>query len=309
MKQKYTKKHIENAIDYWQKLLESFDVSSIDVEVVDDLSRIKELLPEVVNLVKSTYRPIGGYYGNTDISKLSRSISLIKLVKAEDGHIASCAFYRNANGGFKIQAYGNDGTQFGKDGVKAIVKSDTAPYTNWIWGEVSGAIEHYFKKFEGYPLPNEFVVEVLHKSPNDIELLDDGFHYRRRIGQNEDQTEKVIYGFPNKEIADKAMAAAEYEAKRLTLNMNLVKPSNLANESEDSPLTFEGACSYVTQLSDLYDECKWDQLTPGLSALLDQSIEVIRNNVDKAKWVQMTLDEALWLKEHMPEIKFFKYTF
>lgn len=79
--------------------------------------------------------------------------------------------------------------------------------------------------------------------------------------------------------------------------------------SEDSSLTFEGACSYVTQLSDLYDECKWDQLTPGLSALLDQSIEVIRKNVGKAKWVQMTLDEALWLKEHMPEIKFFKYAF
>lgn len=91
--------------------------------------------------------------------------------------------------------------------------------------------------------------------------------------------------------------------------MNLVKPSNLANESEDSPLTFEGACSYVTQLSDLYGECKWDQITSRLSKLLDQSIEVIRNNVGRAKWVQMTLDEAMWLREHMPEIKFFKYTF
>lgn len=304
---KYTKKQIIESIEHWQQILESYD-DNIAVEIIDDPDKIKILLPTVVDIVKNTYRPIGGYYGNTNIDKLSRSISLVKIVKNNDRDIASCAFYRNVNGGFKLQAYGNDGTQFGKDGVKAIVKSDVSPYTSWIWGEVSGAIEHYFKKFEGYPLPNEFVVEVLHKSPDDIELLDDGFHYRRKIGSNSNATEKVIYGFPNKEIADKAMSVAEYESKRTTLNMDLVNRKPEVNEVEENKLSFEGACSYVTQLSDLYDEQGWDQLTPGLSALLDQSIDVIRDNVNKAKWVQMTLNEALWLREHMPEITFVKNT-
>lgn len=307
MKNLYSRQQISKTVKHWQKILESYD--DINVEVIDDIDKIKSLLPAVIDLVKSTYRPIGGYYGNTNVNKLSRSISLIKIVRNDAGNIASCAFYRNVNGSFKLQAYGNDGTQFGKDGVKAIVKSDISPYTNWIWGEVSGAIEHYFKKFEGYPLPNEFVVNVLHKNPDDIELLDDGFHYRRKIGANSNATEKVIYGFPDQDTANKAMNAAEYESKRTTLNMDLINRKQDLDEAEDGKLSFEGACSYVNQLSDLYDEQGWDQLTPGLSALLDQSIEVIKDNVNKEKWVKMTLDEALWLRENMPELTFFKSSF
>lgn len=296
---KYTKTQIIEAIKHWENVLESYN--GINVEVVDDVDAIKSLLPTIVGIVMKTYRPIGGYYRNTTVNKLSRSTSLMKIVRNGNSEISSCAFYRNVNGSFKIQAYGNDGTKFGKDGVKAIIATDVAPYTNWIWGEVSGPIEHYFKKFEGYPLPNDFVVEVLGKNPDDIELSDDGFHYRRKIGDNDDPTEKVIYGFPNEDVARKAMSIADYEAKRSTLNMNLVNESN-----EDGQLSFDGACSYVNQLSDLYDERGWRQLTPGLSSLLDQSIEVLKQNVDKAKWVKMTLSDAEYLKDHMPKITFFK---
>ena len=70
--------------------------------------------------------------------------------------------------------------------------------------------------------------------------------------------------------------------------------------------TFEGACSFVDQLSDLYDENDWRQLTPGLAAMLNQSIDILKRNLNKAKWVQMTLDNAEYLKENMPEITFFK---
>ena len=299
---KYTKYQITEAIKYWSNVLESYN--DINVETISDADEIKELLPTIIDLVIKTYRPIGGYYGNTNVSKVSRSTSLVKIVKDENGDIISCAFYRNVNGSFKIQAYGHNGTQFGKDGVKAIIKTDVAPYSNWIWREVSGAIEHYFKKFEGYPLPNDFAVDVLEKNPDEIELLDDGFHYRRKIGGNDDSTEKVIYGFPNEEIAKKAMSIANYEAERQVFNMNLVNESN-----ENGKLSFEGACSFVNQLSDIYDEHGWRQLTPGLSSLLDQSIEVLKQNLDRAKWVKMTLDDAEYLKEHMPVITFFKDTF
>ena len=61
-------------------------------------------------------------------------------------------------------------------------------------------------------------------------------------------------------------------------------------------------------MSDLYDDEGWRQLTPGLSALLDQSIEVIKKNATQENWIQMTLDNALYLREHMDEISFVKNT-
>ena len=226
-----------------------------------------------------TYKPIGDYYGSTDISRLSRTTSLAKVVKNANGQVISCAFYRNIDGSFKLQAYGYDGSPGGKAGVKAIIKSDIAPYINWVWGEVSGSVEKYFKKFEGYPLPNSLVVEVLKKNPDDIELSKDGFHYKRKIGKNCEATEKVVYGFPSQDVADLAMASANYEIECHKLNMQLINE----DEYNKRELSFDGACSFVDQLLDLYDDEGWRQLTPGLSVLLDQSIEVIKKNAEQEK--------------------------
>ena len=87
--------------------------------------------------------------------------------------------------------------------------------------------------------------------------------------------------------------------------MNLINEDRSVNNKQ---LSFDGACSFVDQLSDLYDEEGWRQLTPGLLVLLDTSIEVIKNNVGSEKWIQMTLDNALYLREHMHEIEFVKNT-
>ena len=306
MKKTYTKQQIVEAIKYWQRKIDEADnvdiIDNAEVVSITDKDQIVKLLPEVIDLVNKTYEPIGGYYGTTDIERLVRTTSLVKVVRDTDGKLVACAYYRNMHNSFKLQAYGNDSTQYGKECVKAIIKSDVAPYINWIWGEVSGAIEHYFKKFEGYPLPNSLVAEVLKKNPDDIELSKDGFHYKRKIGANNEATEKVVYGFPNQDVANRAMASANYEIERHKLNMQLINEV----ESSKKELSFDGACSFVDQLSDLYDDEGWRQLTPGLSTLLDQSIEVIKNNAEQEKWIQMTLDNALYLREHMDEISFVK---
>ena len=304
MKKRYTREQIIESIKFWKKRLdEDLDKNFSRIEVVTDKDKIAALLPEVVSLVNKTYEPIGGYYSTTDIDRLVRTTSMIKTIRDVSNKLISCAYYRNMHSSFKLQAYAHDGSIDGKNGVKTIIQSDVRPYTNWIWGEVSGAIEHYFKKFEGYPLPNSLVVEVLKKNQDDIELSKDGFHYKRKIGKNTEATEKVVYGFPSQDVADKAMASANYEIERHKLNMQLV------NEDEQhESLSFDGACSFVDQLSDLYDDEGWRQLTPGLSSLLDKSIEVIKQNIGSENWIQMTLDNAVYLKEHMPEITFVKNT-
>lgn len=305
MKKSYTKHQIVETIKFWQrKLDEANDTDNVKVVSIADKEQIVKLLPEVIDLINKTYEPIGGYYGTTDIERLIRTTSLVKAIKDIDGKLIACAYYRNMHNSFKLQAYGHDGSHKGKAGVKAIIKSDVAPYTNWIWGEVSGVIEHYFKKFEGYPLPNSLVAEVLKKNSDDITLSKDGFHYKRKIGANESATEKVVYGFPNQDIADRAMASANYEIERHKLNMRLINE----DETCKRELSFDGACSFVDQLSDLYDDEGWRQLTPGLSVLLDKAIEVIKKNSEQENWIQMTLDNAIYLREHMDEIKFVKNT-
>lgn len=303
----YTKNQILKSIKFWQKKLNEQENSDFElkVETIVDGNKIKELLPAIINIVIKTYEPIGGYYGQTNINRLARTTSMVKIIKNDIGQIISCAFYRNVQNSYKLQAYGQDGSIAGKNGVKKIIETDISPYDNWIWGEVSGKVEKYFKIFKGYPLPNEFAAEVLEKNPDNIELSMDGFHYKRKIGENTTTTEKVIYGFPNQEIANRALSTTDYEVNRHEFNAQALA------ETDDKflPGSFKGACSFVDQLSDLYDEQGWDQLTPGLSAMLDKSINILKQNTDKGTWVSQYIDNAEYLRENMPEITFVKNKF
>jgi hypothetical protein len=239
------------------------------------------------------------------INRLARTTSLVKVVKDSAGKIIVCAFYRNVDGSFKLQAYSHDGTVMGKNGVKAIIKSDVSPYDNWVWGEVSGSVEKYFKKFEGYPLPNSLVAEVLDKEPSKILLSEDGFHYKRKIVDNIDATEKVIYRFKDRETADRVLALSAYEMARREFNAtSILSGASSLNESFiGKKLSFKGACAFVNQLSDMYDEEGLRQLPPQLSAVLDQSIDILEDNIGYAKWVQMTLNDAKYLRQHISTIE------
>ena len=53
----------------------------------------------------------------------------------------------------------------------------------------------------------------------------------------------------------------------------------------------------------MYDEEGIRQLPPQLSAVLDQSIEVLEDNINYAKWVQTTLDDAKYLRSHILSIE------
>jgi len=264
-----------------------------------------KVLPDVVNLVIKTYVPIGGYYGTTDVKKLLISTKMLKVVKDDEGKIASCAIYRDVEGSSKLQAYANDGTLFGKSGVKAIIHSDVSPYDNWVWAEVSGKVELYYKEFGGFPLPNEFVSEVLDKPSSKIQLMPDGFHYKRVIGASENNTEKVIFGFKNREIAEKVTSSVNYEVRRAEFNTSSLGESR----EENKPNELKYASSFVNQLSDLYDEENLVQLTPGLSSELDDSIEILNKHKNDADWVLRTLDLAKYLRSNVSTVTFFTSKF
>ena len=132
-------------------------------------------------------------------------------------------------------------------------------------------------------------------------LFMDEFHYKRKIGQNTDPDEKVVFGFKNKKIFDKVMQYADYELLRKEFNLNLLGENENAN-FDFKIKTFNGACSFVNQLSDLYDEKNFRQLTPGLASLLEQSIEILRININFQPWVSRTLENAEYLRDNTDRI-------
>jgi len=89
----------------------------------------------------------------------------------------------------------------------------------------------------------------------------------------------------------------DYEIRRNYFNNDLLK------ESGDELKDFHYAVSFVDQLSDLYDEEGLRDLTPGLAKDLDLAIKTLEKYKHHKDWVQYTLDNALNLKELMPEIK------
>lgn len=304
MKKQYTRKQIVEAIKYWQNQLSimseatELTVDGVSIKVYTDSSEIDNLVENVIDMVIKTYHKLGGYYGQTDPKRLRRTTSMIKCVYDSKQNMIACSYYRNVDGSFKLQAYGHNDQQNGKDGVKAIIHSDVMQYKDWVWGEVSGGPEKYFKIFQGYPLPNELVTNALLKKNGDIQLSEDGFHYKRIIANNPETSEKVVYGFKNKELFDEAMKNADYEMLREKFNLTDISES----ENQFRIKSFKGACSFVNQLSDMYDEENLCQLPPGLSSMLDQSIDILKDNLNTASWVSKTLEDAEYLRENISTI-------
>lgn len=92
----------------------------------------------------------------------------------------------------------------------------------FYWVEASGAIEHLFKKYNGYPIPNVFAKGILNINRG-ITLCEDGVHYKRKIGLSNELFKKMIFGFRDEGILGKIKTEFEnYESFRKEINESLV---------------------------------------------------------------------------------------
>lgn len=99
------------------------------------------------------------------------------------------------------------------------------------WTEVSVIIEHYFKKHNGYPIPNTVASKILQVSDNLITPSKrDIFHYDRVIGQDGETFTKMIYGIQSEDIFQEAILDFEN-------NYDFMKEVNkMVNESSPKKL-------------------------------------------------------------------------
>ena len=271
-----------------------------NIEEITDKTEIEQALPRVLDLIHLTYGD--EYLGSTDKRRLAKNTKLIQVVRNTAGEIIAGALCRRYLQSIKVSAFFSDKSEEGKAAVVSIIRKNIDEYKSLVWCETSGAIEHYYKKYDGYPIPNAYVAEILNKQQDEIELSEkDNFHYFRIIGTDEikKKVEKVIFGFPSQKLMEQFLSDSVYQAERKLFNS-----SKSISESvfDDMPEDLYYAARFVERLSDLNEEGKILEMSPQLSGVLDNSIDVLKKYIDEYDWVKDEHDTAEYLREEIPVI-------
>ena len=172
---------------------------------ITDKNEIKEIKDVVYNMMVESYSKTDkkNMINIHSSNHLAKSAKLIKIVVNNDEIIAASCYMNRLNEGYKMICIGCNQTDIGKLALQEIIKDDIKNYNLWFWAEVSGAVEHYFKKHNGYPIPSEYVSEILF---NNVQIKDE-VHYSRTFSDGSELV-KCVYGFRNKEFFDKVVADA-----------------------------------------------------------------------------------------------------
>ena len=164
----------------------------------------KDIMPLsdfIWQMLVSSYENIGGLKTYRSKEDFLRKVKYAKIVY-NNADIVACAIYRNMEGSYKMVAIGCNQEDIGKQGIQAIIKDDIEKFDYHFWAEVSGAIEHYFRKYNGYPMPNILAPEILSISSELIRLSkNDNVHYERQISN--EWFEKMIFGAKSKEVYER----------------------------------------------------------------------------------------------------------
>lgn len=161
------------------------------VTVFDKDKDIKDrYVDQVWDLLERTYEPLGGTHSNKQ--ELLMPGILWKLVRREGDRITAAVIYK-LKWGRKAFLAGSDGTIQGKTDLKKIMKEDSNLFDRHFWAEVSHGAERAYSKAGAVPIPNELAKEILKIDGKNVTNLNpDGYHYSRKIGN--DEYEKLMVG-------------------------------------------------------------------------------------------------------------------
>lgn len=189
---------------------------------------------------------------------------------------------------------GRDQTEMSKHRVKEFIKDEGTNFKGWFWAEVSDAIEYFFLKTNGLPIPNVYATEILSQ---EVEILDDGTHYIRKIGVDDTLYKKVIYGFRDKESYDKVMT----EIKGHTDFMNRI--NQLGQSFVKYPRDVNKAIFIIENIYNLHYEDGFNELLPEWYELLSQSIDILKNSNVQDGTIKQYIETSQHLLQEMPVLE------
>lgn len=185
---------MREAIKFFNIIHNSVQESYINEHFVNifpnkDRQDVEMYKDEVWDILQQSYKPIGGLLGVDTIDDLIADSDMWKLV-TKGGKVVAVFCYTFKRGGRKSMLGGTDGTEEGKRWFYKMIDEDIRNVDRAQFAEVSGVMEHIFKKRGANPIPGIVAQRIL--SDKQLEILEDGFHYRRMIGGQ--LCTKIMYG-------------------------------------------------------------------------------------------------------------------
>lgn len=242
------------------------------------------------DMLSASYEPIGGL---KTYSSKENFLDIVKYAKVAyyNAQIIACAIYRAVESSFKMVAIGCERSSVGKEGLQLIIQDDVIQCGLHFWAEVSGAIEHYFKKYNGYPMPNVLAPTILNRPPAEIKAsTNDMVHYHRKI-KNE-WFEKMIFGIKDETIYQSAIQAVGDYAQF----MKEVNSQETINEGINNGLKYNlKQAFYITEnIYRAHEEDGFNELVPEWEEALKDCLKtfeaekpdrVIRDYIDYVKYL------------------------
>lgn len=269
----------EIATDIVDKMLsEGVETQGYVIKPIEDISDFLYYAEDVWNMLEMSYHDIGGLQTYRNYNDFYRKRPYMEVV-VKNNELLACATYRRIESSLKMVAIGCNQTPEGKLALQQIIQHNITHNDLHYWAEVSGAIEYYFKKHQGFPIPNTLAAEVLQVRPSQIILSNrDAVHYERPIGPQGEYYEKMIYGFKNEEIYKKTLAEVDNYSQFME-EVNNIKESTVR-------YTVKQAIYIIENIYRAHEEDGFNELVPSWHKALLDSLSTLHNAPEQTETVQ-----------------------
>lgn len=245
-----------------------------DIKILSSKEEIDRYSNFVWDMLEKSYEHIGGlqsYRNYSDFKKKNHKILVV--IDFNSATSLACATFRRIENSLKMTAIGCSQDDKGKLALQQIIQHTISELELHYWSEVSGAIEHYFKKHNGFPMPNTMAGKILQIPEKDITISNkDMVHYDRPIGKDREVFTKMIFGIKSDEIFQQAMNEVEnyYDFMK--------EVNNMINESKEFKYSIKQSIYIIENLYRLHEENKVNELTPKWADALKESMKTLRKS-------------------------------
>lgn len=245
-----------------------------DIKILSSKEEIDRYSNFVWDMLEKSYEHIGGlqsYRNYSDFKKKNHKILVV--IDFNSATLLACATFRRIENSLKMTAIGCSQDDKGKLALQQIIQHTISELELHYWSEVSGAIEHYFKKHNGFPMPNTMAGKILQIPEKDITISNkDMVHYDRPIGKDREVFTKMIFGIKLDEIFQQAMNEVEnyYDFMK--------EVNNMINESKEFKYSIKQSIYIIENLYRLHEEDKVNELTPKWADALKESMKTLRKS-------------------------------
>ena len=245
-----------------------------DIKILSSKEEIDRYSNFVWDMLEKSYEHIGGlqsYRNYSDFKKKNHKILVV--IDFNSATLLACATFRRIENSLKMTAIGCSQDDKGKLALQQIIQHTISELELHYWSEVSGAIEHYLKKHNGFPMPNTMAGKILQIPEKDITISNkDMVHYDRPIGKDREVFTKMIFGIKSNEIFQQAMNEVEnyYDFMK--------EVNNMINESKEFKYSIKQSIYIIENLYRLHEENKVNELTPKWADALKESMKTLRKS-------------------------------